>query len=107
MDYSQDFSGCKRIPINLNLELTGICRTWTIAGLIGPVVGGSLADIGQWRWLFCVYPTNPDVQMHSSLHRADLNLPIAAIAALFVAIFMELPTPPGTLADKVRRMDWM
>ena len=31
-------------------------RTWSIAGVIGPVVGGSLANEGQWRWLFCTFP---------------------------------------------------
>lgn len=23
---------------------------------MGPVIGGSLAQQGQWRWLFCAYP---------------------------------------------------
>lgn len=29
-------------------------RTWAIATGIGPLVGGGLAQIGQWRWLFCM-----------------------------------------------------
>lgn len=28
-------------------------RTWGVASAMGPVVGGSLAQRGQWRWLFC------------------------------------------------------
>ncbi|THG95550.1 hypothetical protein EW026_g6125 [Hermanssonia centrifuga] len=29
--------------------------TWACAASIGPVVGGALAQAGQWRWLFCSY----------------------------------------------------
>lgn len=28
-------------------------RTYAIAAAIGPLVGGGLAQAGQWRWLFC------------------------------------------------------
>nr|VWO95841.1 N-acyl homoserine lactonase (AHL-lactonase) (Acyl-homoserine lactonase) (EC [Ganoderma boninense] len=63
--------------------------TWSIAGVIGPVVGGSLANQGQWRWLFY------------------LNLPICGIAAIFTQIFLKLPTPPGTFAEKFKRLDWI
>jgi len=40
--------------VNLNLDVVILKRrTWSVAAAIGPVVGGSLANIGQWRWLFC------------------------------------------------------
>lgn len=63
--------------------------TWGIAGAIGPLVGGALANSGQWRWLFY------------------LNLPIAGVAAALVAAFLRLKTPPGTLREKLARMDWI
>ncbi|OBZ67783.1 putative transporter C3H1.06c [Grifola frondosa] len=63
--------------------------TWSIACIIGPVVGGSLADRGQWRWLFY------------------LNLPICGLAAIFVFMFLNLPAPPGTLREKLMRLDWI
>jgi len=28
-------------------------RAWAVASGVGPVVGGSLSQRGQWRWLFC------------------------------------------------------
>ncbi|KAJ7187118.1 Mfs1.2 [Mycena filopes] len=65
--------------------LTGL--TWSIACVVGPIVGGSLAARGAWRWLFY------------------LNLPIASIAAVFVCLFLRLPTPPGSFREKIGRLD--
>ncbi|KAG8221194.1 MFS general substrate transporter [Butyriboletus roseoflavus] len=62
---------------------------WCLAASIGPVVGGSLASQGQWRWLFY------------------LNLPISLIASLSVVLFLDLPTPSGNYRDKLWRMDWI
>ncbi|KAI9572008.1 major facilitator superfamily domain-containing protein [Boletus coccyginus] len=63
--------------------------TWCLAAAIGPVVGGSLAAQGKWRWLFY------------------LNLPISLIGSLSVILFLDLPTPPGNYQDKLRRMNWI
>ncbi|KAF8837708.1 MFS general substrate transporter [Paxillus ammoniavirescens] len=63
--------------------------TWSFAVAIGPVVGGSLASQGQWRWLFY------------------LNLPLCAAAALLVLILLDLPTPKGAFRDKVFGLDWI
>ncbi|KAF9234171.1 major facilitator superfamily domain-containing protein [Melanogaster broomeanus] len=63
--------------------------TWSLAVSIGPVVGGSLASHGQWRWLFY------------------LNLPICAFAALLVFILLDLPTPKGSFRDKIINLDWI
>ncbi|KAF8585267.1 MFS general substrate transporter [Ramaria rubella] len=63
--------------------------TWSVAAAIGPVVGGSLANKGQWRWLFY------------------LNLPLCALSALLAAVLLNLPIPPGKLRYKLSRMDWI
>ncbi|KAF7289732.1 Iron permease [Mycena indigotica] len=55
----------------------------------GPVVGGALAQHGQWRWLFY------------------LNLPICAVAAILVAVFLRLKTPTVPFGEKMRRLDWI
>ncbi|OSD02317.1 MFS general substrate transporter [Trametes coccinea BRFM310] len=62
---------------------------WSIASIAGPVIGGSLATAGQWRWLFF------------------LNLPVCGLAVISVIVFLRLPTPPGTLAEKLARLDWI
>ncbi|KAJ7773690.1 MFS general substrate transporter [Mycena maculata] len=65
--------------------LTGL--TWSIACVVGPIIGGGLAARGAWRWLFY------------------LNLPISGVAAVFVVLFLHLPTPPGTFREKIGRLD--
>ncbi|KAI0083127.1 Mfs1.2 [Irpex rosettiformis] len=66
-----------------------IALTWAFAAAIGPLIGGSLAVKGQWRWFFY------------------LNLPITGLAALLVLAFLRLKTPPGSLKEKLGRMDWI
>ncbi|KAJ7812093.1 MFS general substrate transporter [Mycena olivaceomarginata] len=65
--------------------LTGL--TWSVACVVGPIIGGDLAARGAWRWLFY------------------LNLPIAGLAAVFVVLFLRLPTPLGTFRAKIGRLD--
>lgn len=36
-----------------------------------------------------------------------MNLPISGVAFAAVVIFVKLPTPPGTLQEKLARIDWM
>lgn len=77
------------VPLRERGLYTGlIAMTFTIASGIGPVIGGALAQSGQWRWLFY------------------LNIPICGLAAGLVLIFLNLRTPPGTLSEKLAKMDW-
>ncbi|KAI0291116.1 major facilitator superfamily domain-containing protein [Russula brevipes] len=64
-----------------------IALSWAVGGGVGPVIGGSLAESGRWRWLF------------------DLNIPICAVNATLVVLFLRLKTPPATLREKLRKMD--
>ncbi|KAJ6572152.1 iron permease [Mycena capillaripes] len=62
---------------------------WGIGGGSGPVIGGSLAERGQWRWLFY------------------LNIPICGLAAILVTIFLRLKKPIVPLREKLERIDWL
>ncbi|KAJ7822176.1 Mfs1.2 [Mycena olivaceomarginata] len=61
---------------------------WCFSGGIGPVVGGALAQQGQWRWIFY------------------MNIPIAAFAFLMTLFTLRLPIPPGTMTEKLMKIDW-
>ncbi|KAJ7104120.1 Mfs1.2 [Mycena belliarum] len=62
---------------------------WALAGGLGPLVCGSLASQGQWRWLFY------------------LNVPPAVILAVLILKFLHVPTPPGTVTEKLLKIDWI
>lgn len=62
---------------------------WALAAALGPLIGGAFTKGGQWRWLFY------------------MNLPICGVAFALVLLLLKLPTPPGNLRDKLKRMDWM
>ncbi|KAH9954618.1 major facilitator superfamily domain-containing protein [Lactifluus volemus] len=62
---------------------------WAIGGGVGPLIGGSLAQRGQWRWIFY------------------LNLPICALTASLVLLFLRLKTPPATLREKLSKIDFI
>ncbi|KAF7290104.1 Iron permease [Mycena chlorophos] len=66
-----------------------IALAFAIGSGTGPVIGGALAQAGQWRWLFW------------------LNLPICGLAAILVAIFLRLKTPPAPpgVSGKLDRLD--
>ncbi|KAI0259681.1 iron permease [Gloeopeniophorella convolvens] len=63
--------------------------TWAIGGGVAPVIGGSIAQSGHWRWFFY------------------LNLPISGLAALLIACFLHLRIPEAPLKEKLGRIDWI
>jgi MFS family permease len=54
----------------------------------GPPIGGALAS-SYWPALFYI------------------NLPLTAIVAAIVSVFLKLKTPEGTYREKLQRMDWL
>ncbi|KAI0310338.1 MFS general substrate transporter [Amylostereum chailletii] len=77
------------VPLRERGVFNGIMAlSWAVGGGIGPVLGGVLAQAGQWRWLFY------------------LNLPICAVAGTLVAVFLRMKIPTNlTLREKLARMD--
>ena len=74
------------------------------------MVGGALAEAGQWRWLFCeflLYSAWGCKNRELTRWVSDLNLPICAVAATLIFMFVNLRTPAGSFRDKIGRMDWM
>ncbi|KAG8918820.1 hypothetical protein FRC01_001637 [Tulasnella sp. 417] len=65
-----------------------IGSVWAIAAAIGPPIGGAFSQ-SNWRWLFY------------------MNIPLTAIAIVFVWFFLRLKTPQDDFRTKMRRMDWI
>jgi MFS family permease len=78
------------VPLHERGKYNGVFGlAWALAGGLGPLVCGSLASQGQWRWLFY------------------LNVPPTGVLVLLMLILLRVPTPPGTLKEKLVKIDWI
>ncbi|KZT60169.1 MFS general substrate transporter [Calocera cornea HHB12733] len=68
------------------MGLTGL--TYAVATAMGPPIGGVFAQKVSWRWLF------------------RIQLPLTFGAFCLVAYFLRLKVPPGSIQQKLRRIDW-
>ncbi|KAJ6476037.1 Mfs1.2 [Mycena vitilis] len=95
------------VPLRERGSYNGILGLmWVFAGGIGPLISGALVQNGQWRWIFCKFQVYVFFWLHVHLC-VDLNLPVCGVAFILTLLFLSLPTPPGTLREKLRRMDWI
>lgn len=62
---------------------------WAAGAVAGPLVGGALASVNAWRWIFY------------------LNLPIVAIAFVGIVAFLKLENTPRTLEEKLLEVDYI
>ncbi len=60
-----------------------------ISAIVGPLLGGVLAEKSSWRWAFY------------------LNLPIGVVSTIAVVLILRLPKVQGTHRDKLKRVDFM
>lgn len=67
----------------------GFCEAiWALSGAVGPLLGGAFAE--KWTWRGCFY----------------VNLPIAAIAFVLVALFLDVHNPRTPALDGIKAIDW-
>jgi len=61
---------------------------WAVAGGIGPVTGGTLAQYASWRWIFWI------------------NLPITGLSFAVLLAFLDVHNPRTKLLPGLQAVDW-
>ncbi|KJX95893.1 major facilitator superfamily protein [Zymoseptoria brevis] len=81
---------CDIVPLRERSLYGGLLNlAWTVATLIGPLIGGAFTQHISWRWMFWI------------------NLPASAIALAIVAMFLRLEYPDqGTVRQRLACIDW-
>lgn len=67
------------------------CCSWAIGAITGPIIGGVLAEKGQWRWMFWI------------------NLPFTLLALLVLLLTASFKTgfPSSKMPKFLWRVDWL
>lgn len=62
---------------------------WAVGSLVGPIIGGAIAEHTTWRWIFYI------------------NFPICGYSLIAVPILLTLKPPTATFSQKLKRVDWL
>ncbi|PTU21957.1 hypothetical protein P175DRAFT_0457194 [Aspergillus ochraceoroseus IBT 24754] len=62
---------------------------WTIAGGLGPILGGVFSEFVSWRWNFWI------------------NLPVCGIAFILLFMYLDVHNPGTKVTDGLKAIDWL
>ncbi|KAF4813215.1 Efflux pump FUS6 [Colletotrichum siamense] len=78
------------VPLRHRPKLYGIIQmAWAVGSLVGPIIGGAIAEHTTWRWIFYI------------------NFPICGYSLIAVPILLTLKPPTATFSQKLKRVDWL
>ena len=73
---------------NRSLYIGLLGTIWAVAGLSGPLVGGTFTQLVSWRWCFWI------------------NLPVCGLAFVCLVLFLDVHNPKTKLSDGIMAVDW-
>lgn len=78
------------VPLRQRGNYVGLLgAVWALGTVIGPLVGGALANAGLWRWIFY------------------LNVPISIIAMVLTVMYLRVREPVGSITSKLLKLDYV
>ncbi|KDN71120.1 putative major facilitator superfamily transporter [Colletotrichum sublineola] len=78
------------VPLRQRPKYYGIIQlAWAVGSLVGPVMGGAIAEHTTWRWIFYI------------------NFPICGYSLIAVPMLLTLRPPESTFAEKLKIVDWL
>ena len=103
----------QRSSINVSVPYTHVHSTLMyfdssqfVGSATAPVISGSLAQNGKWRWYFCASSRN-EIYFNSTLmEKEDLNIPICGLVALCLFFSVDLHVPQRSFKEKIASVDW-
>lgn len=65
-----------------------ISLQWAVGSVVGPVIGGAIAESPDWRWIFW------------------LNMPFCVVGFVAIPVCLRLTHKVGTIFEKLKAFDW-
>ena len=78
-----------------------------LGSAVAPVIAGVLSEHGAWRWFFCSSLLRMPCLAFYNIPSSDMNIPICAVTAIILVVFLDVKTPNLSFKEKMAKLDWV